>query len=68
MPVYPAAAQNATCSSQGCLCRDRVPCYPSDLSDEQWEVLEPQARDVMSELVTATGRPMVHDLRTMVDA
>ena len=68
MPVYPAAAQNATCSSQGCLCRDRVPCYPSDLSDEQWEVLEPQARDVMSGLVTATGRPMVHDLRAMVDA
>ncbi len=68
MPVYPGAAQNATCSSEGCLCRDRVPCYPSDLSDEQWAVLEPQARAVMTELVRAQGRPMVHDLRAMCDA
>jgi len=67
MPVYPAAAQDATCSSEGCLCRDRVPSYPSDLTDGQWEVLEPQARAVMGELVRAQGRPMVHDLRAMVD-
>jgi transposase len=45
-----------------------VPHYPSDLSDEQWTVLEPQARAVMRELVIAAGRPMVHDLRAMVDA
>ncbi len=67
MPVYPAAAQNARCPSEGCLCRDRVPCYPSDLSDDQWKVLEPQARAVMGELVKAQGRPMVHDLRAMCD-
>jgi transposase len=45
-----------------------VPRYPSDLSDEQWEVLEPQARAVMAELARAAGRPMVHDLRAMCDA
>jgi transposase len=45
-----------------------VPRYPSDLSDGQWKVLEPQARAVMKELVIAAGRPMTHDLRAMVDA
>jgi hypothetical protein len=35
-----------------------VPRYPSDLSDDQWKVLEPQARAVMKELVIAAGRPM----------
>ncbi|MGH3304070.1 MAG: IS5 family transposase [Streptosporangiaceae bacterium] len=68
MPVYRAAARNATCSSPGCCCRDRLPRYPSDLSDAQWAVLEPRAREVMSELTIAAGRPMVHDLRAMCDA
>ena len=68
MPVYPAAARISSCSSDGCWCRDRVPCYPSDLSDEQWAVLEPQARAVMAELTAAAGRPMVPDLRAMCDA
>jgi len=45
-----------------------VPRYPSDLTDEQWKVLEPQAREVMRELVIAEGRPMVHDLRAVCDA
>jgi transposase len=45
-----------------------VPHYPSDLSDEQWAVLEPRARAVMAELTVAVGRPMVHDLRAMCDA
>jgi transposase len=45
-----------------------VPRYPSDLTDEQWQVLEPRAREVMRELVIAQGRPMVHDLRAMCDA
>jgi transposase len=68
MPVYPAAAQIATCCrSKGCWCHDRVPRYPSDLADDQWEVLEPQARAVMTELVKAQGRPMAHDLRAMCD-
>jgi transposase len=37
------------------------------LTDGQWRVLEPQARAVMDELRRATGRPMVHDLRAMLD-
>jgi transposase len=68
MPVYPAAAWNVTCAVPGCCCRDRVPCYPSDLTDEQWKILEPRAREVMKELTVAAGRPMVHDLRAMCDA
>jgi transposase len=38
------------------------------LTDEQWTVLEPQVRAAMAELTRATGRPMVHDLRAMMDA
>ena len=68
MPVYPAAAWNASCTSPGCWCRDRLPRYPSDLTDEQWAVLEPRAWEVMRELTAAVGRPMVHDLRAMCDA
>jgi transposase len=70
MPVYPAAARNAStsCTSPGCWCHDRMPWYPSDLTDQQWAVLEPRAREVMKELTIAVGRPMVHDLRAMCDA
>ena len=70
MPVYLAAPGNASlnCMSPGCWCHDRVPRYPSDLTDEQWAVLEPRARQVMRELTVAVGRPMVHDLRAMCDA
>jgi transposase len=45
-----------------------VPTYPSDLTDTQWQVLRPEAEVVMKELRRATGRPMVHSLRAMVDA
>jgi transposase len=68
MPVYPAGASGASSSCPGCACRDRVPRYPSDLTDAQWAVLEPEARQVMDEIRRASGRPMVHDLRAMVDA
>jgi transposase len=68
VPVYPLAARNASCPSAGCWCHDRVRCYPSDLSDAQWLVLEPQALQVMAGLVRASGRPMGHDLRAMLDA
>jgi transposase len=68
MPVYPAGAPRASCASPGCWCRDRRPCYPSDLTDAQWAVLEPRAREVMAGLTIAVGRPMVHDLRAMCDA
>lgn len=68
MPVYRVAASDASCATPGCWCRDRVACYPSDLTDAQWEVLRPEAEQVMAELRRATGRPMVHDLRAMLDA
>jgi transposase len=42
--------------------------YPSDLSDAEWAVLCPLAEEVMGEIRRASGRPMVHDLRAMVDA
>ncbi|MET7326657.1 transposase [Nonomuraea sp. NPDC005650] len=48
------------CASPGCRCRGRKPSYPSDLTDAEWAV--------MAELVAATGRPMVHDLRAVFDA
>jgi transposase len=68
MPVYPVAVRDASCASPGCWCRDRVPRYPSDLTDAQWAVLEPRARAVMAGLTVAAGRPMTHDLRAMCDA
>lgn len=68
MPVYPVLTIDATCSSSGCLCRDRSRAYPSDLTDGQWSVLEPRARAVMAELTCCAGRPMVHDLRAVLDA
>lgn len=68
MPVYPSTATDASCARQGCACHGRTPRYPSDLSDAQWVVLEPEARVAMASLVRASGRPMVHDLRAMLDA
>jgi hypothetical protein len=44
---------------------DRSACYPSDLDDSQWRVLEPEGRAVMAELTRAGGRPMVHELRAV---
>src|SRR5437879_5967352 len=69
MPVYPVAAGKASCRVAGCACRDRMPRYPSDLTDGQWELLEPEARAVMAELRRGPGgAPMRHDLRAMLDA
>lgn len=69
MSVYRAEAAKASCGVSGCVCRDRARRYPSDLTDEQWEVLEPQARAVMAELrKSPAGAPMKHDLRAMLDA
>ncbi len=51
------------------MCAQRVPRYPSDMTDAEWELLEPQARAVMAELRRGPGgRPMVHRLRVVVDA
>jgi transposase len=69
MPVYSAVAGKASCRVPGCACRDRAPRYPSDLTDEQWNLLEPEARAVMAELRKGPGgAPMCHDLRAMLDA
>ena len=69
MPVYPVVAGKASCRVSGCVCRGRVPRYPSDLTDAQWKLLEPEARGVMAELRKGPGgAPMSHDLRAMLDA
>jgi transposase len=44
-----------------------VPCYPTDLSDGQWAVLEPLL-PVMLCLTILGGRPEKHWRRTMIDA
>ena len=69
MSVYSVAAGKANCRVSGCACRDRMPRYPSDLTDDQWELLEPEARAVMAQLRKGPGgAPMSHDLRAMLDA
>jgi transposase len=68
MSSYSVGALAASLACPGCLCRDRVSCYPSDLTDAEWAVLRPEAEQVMAEIRRATGRPMVHELRAMVDA
>jgi transposase len=69
MTVYSVGAPNASCAVPGCLCRDRTAPYPSDLTDEQWQVLRPEAEAVMTELRKSPGgAQMKHDLRAMLDA
>jgi transposase len=69
MSVYRVEAAKASCRVSGCLCRGRVPRYPSDATDAEWELLGPEARAVMTELRRGPGgRPMEHDLRAVLDA
>lgn len=68
MPVYLPGALGASSRCPGCACRDRTRRYPSDMTDGQWRILEPRAQAVMDEIRRAAGRPMVHDLRAMLDA
>ena len=69
MTVYPAPAGKASCRVNGCGCAQRVPRYPSDMTDPEWEVLRPQAEAAMAELRHGPGgRPMDHQLRVVVDA
>ena len=69
MSVYLVQATKASCRVSGCVCHDRLPRYPSDMADAQWELLRPQAAAVMTELRRSpAGRPMEHDLRAMLDA
>jgi putative transposase len=50
-----------------CGCAERAPSYPTDLTDEQWAVLEP-ALPVMLCDTPLGGRPEKHWRRTMIDA
>jgi transposase len=69
MSVYRVEAAKASCRVSGCRCRDRVPRYPSDVTDAEWELLGPGAQAVMAELRRGPGgRPMEHDLRAVLDA
>jgi len=69
MSVYRVEAAKASCRVSGCACHDRVPRYPSDVTDAQWEVLRPRAEAVMAELRRSpAGRPVEHDLRAVLDA
>ena len=47
MSVYLVEAKKASCHVSGCLCHDREPRYPSDVTDAEWELLGPQAQAVM---------------------
>jgi len=68
MSVYPVAAEEASCAVSGCVCRQRAPRYPSDTTDPEWVILAPEAQAVMAELRRGPGRPMVHEVRAMLDA
>jgi len=69
MTVYRVEADKASCRVSGCACHGRVPRYPSDLSDAEWELLRPEAQAVMVQLRRSpAGRPMEHDLRAVLDA
>lgn len=64
VPAARASVRECTCE---CGCRKRVPFYPTDLTDEQWAVLEPLL-PVMLCGTELGGRPEKHWRRTMIDA
>ena len=64
VPAARASARECTCD---CGCRERVPFYPTDLTDEQWAVLEPLLPAMLCDTELG-GRPERHWRRTMVDA
>jgi len=67
--VYPVAAEKARCPVVGCGRRTRTRCYPSDMTDAEWQVLGPEAEAVMAQWRRGRGgRPMSHDPRVMIDA
>ena len=69
MTVYRFPVSNASCPVSGCLCHDRSQSYPSDMSDEQWRVLRPEAEAVMAGLRRGPGGGVMrHDLRAVLDA
>jgi transposase len=50
-----------------CGCAQRAPFYPTDLTDEQWAVLEPALPPMLCDTELG-GRPEKHWRRTMIDA
>jgi putative transposase len=50
-----------------CSCAQRVPRYPTDLTDAQWAVLEPLLPVMLCDTELG-GRPEKHWRRTMIDA
>lgn len=68
MSVYPITLPGARCAARGCRCGARRPVYPSDMSDAEWVLLEPEAAQVMTAIRLVPGRPMDHPLRSMLDA
>ena len=50
-----------------CGCLTRVRCYPSDLTDEQWAVLEPVLPVMLCDTELG-GRPEKHHRRAVIDA
>ncbi len=58
-PVRPCACE--------CGCVTRQPCYPTDLTDAQWAVLESLLPVMLCQTVLG-GRPEKHYRRTIVDA
>lgn len=68
MSVYPTVAADARCAARGCRCATRARAYPSDMTDAEWQVLQPDLAEVMAQIRLAPGRPMDHPLRPMLDA
>jgi transposase len=64
VPAGRASAGRPAC---GCGCAERLPCYPTDLTDEQWAVLEPFLPVMLCDTPLG-GRPETHRRRTMIDA
>jgi transposase len=69
MSVYLVTAEKASCPVAGCGCTGRARRYPSDMTDPEWELLEPETEALMAELRGGRGgRPASHDPRAMLDA
>ena len=70
MTLNPVPAPGATRAREctcDCGCRERVPFYPTDVTDEQWAVLEPRLPAMLCDTGLG-GRPEKHCRRTMIDA
>ena len=66
-PVLPAAATRPRECTCDCGCRERTPCYATDVTDGEWAVLEPLLPAMLCDTPLG-GRPEKHRRRTMIDA